>query len=316
MRKNIQVTPLTKNIYRAHLARELCVGEVPNGGYVGSVLLAAAADYLAPRGQPDTLQVHFQFLGRTAAGPAYVRVQDVKLGRNTSVVHVSLHQGDMLDSAPWIDATASTNGEVFAYVTNMDLGAEKGISLPTEWTLSYPPPRPDLHALKSGRAQGWKKYYLPLMERVQSLHMLEYYVPAGGFANRATQDYWIRCANGETFSNLMLGFVADCAAPLVIEAYRQTSEDAPPRQDEVPMRQGFWYPTLTMSIDVKKKLPDQGAEWLQLRAASKQIKNGRSDSEIVVFDESGDLVMLSNHVALAVDFRMNARGRSKPQGKI
>jgi acyl-coenzyme A thioesterase PaaI-like protein len=44
--------------------------------------------------QPHTLALHLDFLRRTDTGPATFKVQDVKLGRQTSVVHVALSQGE------------------------------------------------------------------------------------------------------------------------------------------------------------------------------------------------------------------------------
>lgn len=51
-------------------------------------------------------------------------------------------------------------------------------------------------------------------------------------------------------------------------------------------------------MEIKKKLPEDGVEWLASRVTAKRITNGRMDIEIVVFDEEGDIVALSSHVAL------------------
>lgn len=60
-----------------------------------------------------------------------------------------------------------------------------------------------------------------------------------------------------------------------------------------------------MSLDVKKALPAEGEEWLRLRVSAKVLRNGRYDAEVIVFDVKGDIVALSNHVALAVDIERN-----------
>ena len=70
-----------------------------------------------------------------------------------------------------------------------------------------------------------------------------------------------------------------------------------------------WYPTLLLNIEFKKPLPQEGVEWLFVRTETKQIKNGRMDIEVVIFDAGGDIVALSHHVALAVSGERNIAKR-------
>lgn len=77
----------------------------------------------------------------------------------------------------------------------------------------------------------------------------------------------------------------------------------------------FWYPTVLLNIDFKKPLPEEGVEWLFVRVDTKQIKNGRMDLEVVILDEGGDIVALSQHVALAVGSERNIAAR-KTSSKI
>ena len=71
----------------------------------------------------------------------------------------------------------------------------------------------------------------------------------------------------------------------------------------------FWYPTLLLNIDIKKSLPEEGVEWLFSRVVTKQIKNGRMDIEITILDEGGEIVALSQHVALVVGTERNMAER-------
>jgi hypothetical protein len=64
-----------------------------------------------------------------------------------------------------------------------------------------------------------------------------------------------------------------------------------------------------LNLDVKKSLPEGGVEWLFVRVATKQIKNGRMDLEITILDEAGEIVALSHHVALAVPAERNIAKR-------
>ncbi|KAK9771957.1 hypothetical protein SCAR479_11438 [Seiridium cardinale] len=75
-----------------------CIGTVPNGGYAvvgrqqSAVLVSCGLEYaraapslqLSPRGQPDTLTAHFEYLNRTSIGSAIIIIEDVKLGQQLS----------------------------------------------------------------------------------------------------------------------------------------------------------------------------------------------------------------------------------------
>jgi len=64
-----------------------------------------------------------------------------------------------------------------------------------------------------------------------------------------------------------------------------------------------------LNLDFKKVIPDEGLEWLFVRVAAKQIRNGRMDLEIVIMDAEGDIIALSHHVALALSSDRNIAER-------
>lgn len=226
-----------------------------------------------------------------------------------SVVHITLYQGDLLQKAPWISDRSKK--EVVAYVTNGLLEAEKGVNLPTGFHINPTPPPVDLSRLASDEDTKWKLMYMPLMKVVPMIHNLEFYLPRAGHPLPTTYDLWIRLANGERFTTTSLGYVSDAGPPLLVESFRPQGPEAAIPEGGFAFDKVFWYPTVTMSLDVKKRLPDEGEEWLRLRVVAKMIKNGRYDAEVIVFDKEGDIVALSNHVALAVDRERNSAGRGK-----
>jgi len=88
-----------------------------------------------------------------------------------------------------------------------------------------------------------------------------------------------------------------------------------------PTSARFWYPTVCLSLDVKKPLPSEGVQWLFSRVRAKQIKNGRMDLEVVILDEEGDLVALSHHIALILGAERNMaknenKGQHEHKGKL
>lgn len=148
------------------------------------------------------------------------------------------------------------------------------------------------------------------------LHNLEFYCRRAGHFHPTTHDHWVRLANGERFTQTSLGYLADAGPPFVVESFRPSSPDEPIPAGGFAFKKGFWYPTLSMTLDAKRKLPEEGLEWVRLRVVAKEIRNGRYDSEVLMFDERGELLALSNHVAMAVDVERNYGGKEKMKEKI
>lgn len=298
---------------------------------MASCLMRAAATHLGPRGQADIITAHFEFITRTEVGPAVIVVDEVKLGRRLSTVHVSLYQGGLtLDGqAPFLTSSSQDSGkgvaasrrEVVAYFNCGSLEVEKGLSLPTEHDFADvkrvpKPPKPDLAALSSrGQDLNWARLEIPEklggLER-RALHNMEYYFPRAGQPQKSVVDVWLRLAEpGAKFDNVSLGYVAD-SWPYVVEAYRGGidtgggGKDAVVRQDDV-----FWFPTVVMNMDVKKALPLGGVEWLSMRVEARQIRNGRLDLEVVLLDEAGELVAICHHVNLVLGGERNLKKRTK-----
>ncbi|KAK2033585.1 hypothetical protein LX32DRAFT_75873 [Colletotrichum zoysiae] len=307
-----KIARLQSDVYSANLVSCWCTGSVPNGGYVASVMLRAASLHLAERGQPDTVSAHFEYLNRTEIGPAILVVEEVKIGRNLSTVHVSLYQHDLLPSAPW--STSNSRRNVVGYFINTRLAAEKGLTLATGWDMTPPPKPADFALLSLDRDPHWarrERLNARAASYVRAQNNVEYYAPREG-TRRGVADLWLRLKSGERFTNASLGFVAD-AYPTVIEAWRpkRDEEQAPFRYDDM-----FWYPTLALNLDVKKALPDEGAEWLFIRSMAKVIRNGRLDLEVTVLDQSGDVVALSTHVNMVLSAERNLDARSHSKSKI
>ncbi|GKT56673.1 thioesterase family protein [Colletotrichum tofieldiae] len=307
-----KITRLHSNVYSASLVSGWCTGSVPNGGYVASVMLRAASLHLAERGQPDTISAHLEYVNRTEIGPAILVVDETKIGRNLSTVHVSLYQHDLLTSAPWF--TSNSLKEVVGYVINTRLVAEKGLTLSTGWTMAPPIKPADFALLSLDKDPHWVKR-AKLNARATSFarahNNLEHYVPREG-TRRGIADLWLRLKSGENFTNTSLGYVAD-AYPTVVEAWRpkHDKEQTPFRSNEM-----FWYPTLALNLDVKKALPEEGAEWLFIRSMAKVIRNGRLDLEVIILDQSGDVVALSTHVNMVLSAERNLKERSHVTSKI
>ncbi|KAK0609589.1 thioesterase-like superfamily-domain-containing protein [Bombardia bombarda] len=308
----IKIAQLDSHTYAANLYDTFCIGTVPNGGYVASCLLSAASIHLSSRGQVDVLTSHFEFISRTEVGPAVIVIEDIKLGRQLSTLHLTLYQDALLPHAPFF-TPASSRKELLAYFTMTNLSREKGVSLPTNFSLHPPSPSdPDFALLKDGKDKIWQPLVFAADDAfgyIRCLQNVIYYLPKHGQPEKSIIDLWVRLANpGEKFTAASLAFVADCW-PYVVEAYRpktkEQEKDAAFKKDAV-----FWYPTVVLNLETKKNMGPGGNEWLRLRVQAKEIKNGRLDIEVLIFDIRGDLVALSQHVNLVLGSERNTAGRS------
>ena len=170
---------------------------------------------LSQQNQPHTIALHLDFLRRTQAGPALFTVQDKKLGRQASVIHVSLSQGDRPE-------------EVVGYITNSNIHTETGVSFSTGYALSPPPASADLALLAEDTDPNWARQgSLPFAGFRKASEKTQLYFPRGGQAQARSADEWLRLKNGERWTNFTLGYVADMW-PMPVEAFitREESEAA------------------------------------------------------------------------------------------
>ena len=72
-----------------------------------------------------------------------------------------------------------------------------------------------------------------------------------------------------------------------------------------------------MSLDVKKRLPDEGVRWLFVLVRTKDVREGRFDALVEVWDEGGELVALSQQLWMAVEVDLESlKGRKRGPGPV
>ncbi|KAG9236898.1 thioesterase-like superfamily-domain-containing protein [Amylocarpus encephaloides] len=327
----------SSHTYEAYFYESWCIGTVPHGGYVTACFLQVAATHfattLSKQNQPHSIALHIDFLRRTQAGPALFTVRDTKLGRQTSVIHVTL--------------TQSGREEVLAVITNSNMHTEDGVSFPTTYNLNPAPLPVATNLLSKNTDKNWRlQSNMPLSEFRRATQKTEFYFPREGQASKTCADEWIRLSTGEKWTNASLGYVSDVwpvsllgqivskllflrltnprfQMPVEASLREENIYDFPEAYNApvVPDSNGkvtgtMWYPTLLLNLDFKKSLPEEGVEWLFVRTEAKQIKKGRLDIETVILDAEGDLVALSHHVALAVPSERNVAKRVTGASKM
>lgn len=279
------------------------------------------------------------FLRRTAAGPALLRVEDTKLGARTSTIHVTLSQ-----SASGKD-NYRTSVKVAGYITLSAPSAEVGPTIPMDWSL-HPSPtdaargsRPDgsvdLAKLgETGRDGHWVRTVPAFPEFRRAAANVEVFGPVdsgggGSGRRRGIVDQWARLrpvvGDGDgkkevekgRWTNEAVAFLIDMF-PMVLDGFDRmatsTESEAETETDQgrtsgVKVKAKYWYPTVSLNVDFKKRLPAQGVEWLYSRVHTKVLRDGRTDLDVVVLDETGDVVALSTQVGLVVSAGRNVAGR-------
>lgn len=330
------VLPIQQNgshEYSASFGTDWCIGTVPNGGYVTSAFMLVASRHMqlthSKRKQLNVINLHLEFMRRTAVGEAIFTVKDVKLGGRISNLHLTLAQKD--------ERSNKLVDEVEGYITMSNISAENGLSLDSGYKMSPQPLSVSLAALTQGidsnyvrrgrdpfadfRRAGWH----------MAMHLIRPERRPSHFP-KAMIDQWVlfqpQGREGKHTNNA-LGYVVDIF-PQVLEQYVNSElEDACLGKDlsveeaeeliknRPQPHAKYWYPTLSLNLDVKKSLPEEGVQWLFVRVQAKKIQNGRFDLEVTVLDEAGDIVALSTHSSLAVDSSRNTtRGKKDNKSKL
>jgi len=253
---------------------------VPHGGYLTSLLLHVGTKHMASHpelsklNQPHPIHSAVTFLSRCTPGQARLVAAVLKTGRQYTFLRISLHQ----------DFLCLEANIAFTHMTEHQNG-------PTLRTIPPPPPPP--------RSDG--PWYTtagdPLHDvRPAAKKLLYKASPGSRFGSDkknspSMREEWVKMADGSKLSITSLGYLSDMFLPLP-ENYAETSKT-------------HWYPTLALSIEVKRGPERGGWDMLFRRVESRVIENGRMDITVDIFDEQGRIVAISHHVALVVDAARN-----------
>ncbi|KAJ5936348.1 hypothetical protein N7454_004983 [Penicillium verhagenii] len=323
----IRITPQGANKYSAHLRPEWCIGAVPHGGYTSAVIYKLALTHFehAHPKQYSTpaspISIQLSFLRRTASGPATLEVEDVKLGARTSTIHIKLLQ-------PSEKHPDKLEIKVAGYITVSPPDAEVGISVPTGWK-AHPAPVPgslpngqiDFAQLgATGKDGAWVKTEPPYPEFRRAATQLELYGPGKGETQQQRSgtmaiDQWARfrpCGDLDgKWTDAAVVYLLDMF-PMALDGFDSVSANAVAKEtggNAADLRAKFWYPTVTLNIDMKKHLPAGGVEWLYSRIVTKVVRDGRTDLDVTVLDQNGEVVALGTQVGLVVSASRNLGSR-------
>lgn len=66
--------------------------------------------------------------------------------------------------------------------------------------------------------------------------------------------------------------------------------------------------TITLDIEFKRRLPEEGVKWTFTRAATRMFEGGRFDLDVTICDEKLDILVLARQVVLALDSKRKFGG--------
>lgn len=175
-----------------------------------------------------------------------------------------------------------------------------------------------------GLDRNWVSYTFPWHSKsvLKATAHWRRFVPLDGSADLNMGDFWFSLVDNGKITNDMLGIIIDIY-PRMPENYRPGSQFQTTQLAQRGLRQlrgenpehdgsttsPVTYPTLSMTLEIKKLLPPEGVTYVFLRAQAKEIKNGRMDSEVVILNDNMELVAVSQQLSFVVS-RVN---REDPQ---
>ncbi|KPI45893.1 uncharacterized protein AB675_292 [Cyphellophora attinorum] len=345
------ITRTSSHTYDVNLLEEWIIGTVPNGGYTTSNFLICARTHMSTThtklNQPHPINLHLEFLRRTSVGPATFIVRDVKLGSRITNLHLTLTQNNDPKTSiveGYIMMSNIPKEEGLSLPTSYALHPPPlPASIPTleahgedqNYRRRGPEPFPSfrravlnvaLYLVKpSQRPKSWPKSINDQWIRLAPLPK----------TSKPTDEQRLSALGTGRWTNDSIGFLVDMF-PQIIEHYinpvaeraaievndvaemRKIIEDINKTNGggEPASRARYWYPTLTLTLNVKKLLPPEGVDWLFVRVQSKVIKQGRFDLDVSVWDEAGEMVANSLHASLALDSSRNIARSKKKEGKL
>lgn len=309
---------------------------VPNGGYSSSCLLSAARQHLASRSQGDTFNVHCEFLARTKPGPAIITIEDVKIGKKISTLHITLWQGEgILDRAPWITPTTAKRC-ILAYAFQSNFDSVSGLTLGTgyeEIDSRTRPETPNFESLLDRKGDStWVETPLPPGQADVILcgHNWRMYFPRSGPLSPGAMDMWMCTASGELVKQDLMPYIVDTFPPdvhmwvldsatramLLDSATAKTRRENSAVDKELKKRDSdrgnVWIATAVLDLENKRPLPAEGIRWLNMRTTTTSIVNGVCDLQTVIRNKDGEILAVSHQVSLILTMDRNKGAAPKP----
>lgn len=285
------------------------------GGSMYAIALKAIQTHfsttLKTLNQPHTAYSQIEFLRPAVPGRVVCTIGDVKTGKQFTVTHISIEQAG--------------KKVMVGHATNTNLLRQSLKFVNIQPPLEPVSPPINVERVYDGTDPNWILYrrrYFPGAV-LKSWTYLDKALPMAGPPDLRFTNNWLRPANPNAhITNDWLGFIADSwirmgenyipgspysNADMVATAKKQLDDGWYRREwnedfDETYAGSGYAgayrWPTMNMSMEIRKLLPEEGVEWVFLRAEIKMMKDGRTTTEIVIRDADMDVIAISHQVGL------------------
>ncbi|KAI2613922.1 thioesterase family protein [Hypoxylon fragiforme] len=315
LKDQINLKQTSSHTYTISFHKDWTIGRVLHGGCVAAALHHAAATHiatepkLAAKNQPDILTLHLEFLRPCDARESTIAIRDLKVGERTSTLQLELWQGEKM--------------KVVALATSINMDRSNGPTHPTAWALHPPPkPVPDFAAVLAHRPdEHWLPAHfagdvIPFTRRMLVLD------PRDGFPVDGICDAWATFLGDErmdaTYLALMTDYIPSMSDTLLRNGGFYDARANFAKVDEWAMEHPgvpaeltnflkdaakltIFNNTVTLDIEFKRRLPEEGLQWVFTRLASRMMEDGRLDAEVTLCDEKMDLVCVARQVILVLD---------------
>ncbi|KAF2686890.1 hypothetical protein K458DRAFT_334947 [Lentithecium fluviatile CBS 122367] len=301
-------------------------------------VVSYAAQHVKTKDQTDVRSAYVQFFRPIipSKGPIVMRLHEVNLGRAWSTFRVDAFQGDASKLAASTNVTVAnfaipgitvdTAWQLSPPPRTVNL-RKLEIHDDPDWTCYHTAFHPDGFR----RAYASVKNYIP-KQWPRSIAFIEQWItPGWDCSPLGSKDSSVRYAR---WNNELIQFAADLNLPIQenlvpshlgvtpvgsvaatlnfaakqekarkagVTNWRELPDDGSlPEDGSKFFKHSLVHATLTMSTEIKKRLPEEGVRWLYLRTEAKGIQNGRMDLQVLLLDEGMDLIAISHQVAQIV----------------
>ncbi|PLB54132.1 hypothetical protein P170DRAFT_460361 [Aspergillus steynii IBT 23096] len=316
---------------------DIGIGSVTVGGYIACAMAKYALHYARHhpkmKHQVDLRSAVVQFYRPVFPTKSMtMTLREVSVGKGWSTLRVESFQGDKLTTSGDLVITNFSIGGI-NLPTGWRLTPEP---TPVDLTKLATDTHPDWASYHCAfypdgfrRGHSYVKNFIPRIPR-REITFVEQWVepgwdchPQGSLAlNESGTDTRAR------FTTDMIQFVMDMALPIQ-ENWFPHEDGKPPTgsiagtlqfaaQQQKAREEGRedWRPlsddgskmlrakmvnvSLTMSTEIKQRLPEEGVRWLYLRTECKRVVDGRMDLEVLMFDERMDLIAIGHQTAVLI----------------
>ncbi|KAH9902334.1 thioesterase family protein [Xylariomycetidae sp. FL2044] len=313
--KQISLRQVLSHTYTISHHADWTIGHTLHGGVVAAAIHVAARTHLtialAAQNQPDVYTLHIEYLRPCNVQDSVINVTELKIGASACTLQLQLLQDDKLRAVALVTST------------NFDIPA--GPSAATEWRLRDPEPAP---TPDFGKIEAYEPddHWIPtrVVNEVLPFTGRLLILKARRGNPVGVLDAWNRFVGGERVNPAYLTFMTDVfpsmadtllrnGGPYDANGPNAAMEEWAEKNPGVPfeqhgslqdvMRATVFNNTVTLDVEFKRRIPDEGLGWVFTRVATRMFEGGRMDLDITICNQEMDILCLARQAVLILDVK-------------